>query len=62
VNRAYYIIVVPGIVTSFCWLAFGWGWRFAAVVTAAEVVVVVGAVIFLVRRQNAQKAATKKAA
>ena len=60
-NRGFYIIVIPAIVTSFGWLAFGWGWRFAAMVTAGEIVVVLGVIIFLVRRQNAQKAAAGKA-
>jgi sugar phosphate permease len=60
-NRAFYIIVVPAIVTTFGWVTFGWGWRLAAVITAAEVVLVVATVIFLVRRQNAQKSGLKKA-
>jgi hypothetical protein len=60
-NRAFYIIVVPAIVTTFGWVTFGWGWRLAAVITAAEVALVVATVIFLARRQNAQKAALKKA-
>jgi hypothetical protein len=61
VNRAFYIIVIPAIVTSFGWLTFGWGWRLAAMVTAGEIVVVLGVIVFLVRRQNAQKAAAGKA-
>ena len=60
-NRAFYIIVVPAIVTTFGWVTFGCGWRLAAVITAAEVALVVATVIFLARRQNAQKAALKKA-
>jgi hypothetical protein len=56
------MIVVPAIVTSFGWVTFGWGWRLAVIVTATEVVLVVGTVIFLLRRQNARKAAPKKAA
>ena len=32
-NRAFYIIAIPAFITSFCWLTFGWGWRFAAMVT-----------------------------
>ena len=58
-NRAFYIIVIPAIVTTFGWVTFGWGWRWAAIVTGAEVILVIGAVIFLVRRGNAQKAAKK---
>ena len=60
-NRGFYIIVIPAIVTSFGWLAFGWGWRLAAMVTAGEIAVVLGVIIFLVRRQNTQKAAAGKA-
>jgi uncharacterized membrane protein YraQ (UPF0718 family) len=61
-NRAFYIIVVPAIVTTFGWVTFGWGWRLAAIVTGTETVIAIGAVIFLVRRQNAQKAAPKRTA
>jgi uncharacterized membrane protein len=60
-NRAFYIIVVPAIVTTFGWVTFGWGWRLATIVTGAETVLVIGVVIFLVRRKNAQKAAPKRA-
>ena len=60
-NRAFYIIVIPAIVTTFGWVTFGWGWRWGAIVTGAEVILVTGAVIFLVRRENAQKAAKKAA-
>jgi len=60
-NRAFYIIVIPAIVTTFGWVTFGWGWRLAAVITGAEVILVVATVVFLVRRENAQKAAPKKA-
>jgi hypothetical protein len=54
-NRAFYIIAIPAFITSFCWLTFGWGWRFAAMVTGAQLIVAVAAVVFLMRRQNAQK-------
>ena len=60
-NRAFYIIVVPAIVTTFGWVTFGWGWRLAAVITGAEIVLVVATVIFLGRRQNARGTAPKKA-
>lgn len=59
-NRAFYIIVVPAILTTFGWVTFGWGWRLAAVITGAEIILVVATVIFLARRQNAQKSALKK--
>ena len=61
-NRAFYIIVVPAIATTFGWVTFGWGWRLAAIVTGAEVILVIGTVILLARRQNARKAEPKKAA
>jgi membrane protein implicated in regulation of membrane protease activity len=53
-NRAFLIIGIPAFVTSFCWLAFGWGWRVATIVTGAELVVVIGAVIYILRRQSAR--------
>jgi hypothetical protein len=53
-NRAYLLIGIPAVLTSFLWLAFGWGWRLAAVVTGAELVVVLLGVIYLIRRQNAR--------
>jgi membrane protein implicated in regulation of membrane protease activity len=53
-NRAFFIIGIPAIITSFLWLAFGWGWRLAAVVTGAELAVAIIAVIYLLRRQSAR--------
>jgi len=53
-NRAFFIIGIPAIVTSFLWLAFGWGWRLAATVTGVEFVVAILAVIYLLRRQRAR--------
>lgn len=53
-NRAFFIIGIPAIITSFLWLAFGWGWRLAATVTGAELVVAIVAVIYLLRRQSAR--------
>jgi membrane protein implicated in regulation of membrane protease activity len=53
-NRAFFIIGIPAVITSFLWLAFGWGWRLAAAVTGAELVVAVVAVIYLLRRQSAR--------
>ena len=52
-NRAFLIVGIPGVVTSFCWLAFGWGWRVAIGVTAAEIVVITAFVIYILRRQRA---------
>jgi membrane protein implicated in regulation of membrane protease activity len=54
-NRAFYIIGIPAVITSFLWLAFGWGWRVAAVVTGAELVVAILGVIYLLRRQSARQ-------
>jgi membrane protein implicated in regulation of membrane protease activity len=53
-NRAFFIIGIPAIITSFLWLAFGWGWRLAAVVTGVELVVAIIAVVYLLRRQSAR--------
>jgi membrane protein implicated in regulation of membrane protease activity len=53
-NRAFLIVGIPAFVTSFCWLALGWGWRVATVITGVELVVVIGAVIYLLRRQSAR--------
>jgi membrane protein implicated in regulation of membrane protease activity len=53
-NRAFFIIGIPAIITSFLWLAFGWGWRLAATVTGAELVVAIVGVIYLLRRQSAR--------
>jgi membrane protein implicated in regulation of membrane protease activity len=53
-NRGFFIIGIPAIITSFLWLAFGWGWRVAAAVTGVELVVAVVVVIYLLRRQSAR--------
>ena len=54
-NRAFYIIGIPAVITSFLWLAFGWGWRVAAVVTGAELAVAILGVVYLLRRQNSRQ-------
>ena len=54
-NRAFYIIAIPAFITSFCWLTFGWGWRLASIVTGVELVIAIAAVIYLLRRESAQK-------
>jgi membrane protein implicated in regulation of membrane protease activity len=51
-NRALLIVGIPAVVTSFCWLAFGWGWRVAMGVTASEIVAITAVVIYASRRQN----------
>jgi membrane protein implicated in regulation of membrane protease activity len=53
-NRAYLIVGVPAFITSFCWLAFGWGWRLAAIVTSLELIVVLAAVMYFLRRERAR--------
>jgi membrane protein implicated in regulation of membrane protease activity len=54
-NRALLIVGIPAVVTSFLWLAFGWGWRLAAAVTGAELVVILAGVIYLQRRESARR-------
>jgi membrane protein implicated in regulation of membrane protease activity len=51
-NRAYLIVGIPAFITSFCWLAFGWGWRLAVIVTSIELIVVLAAVMYFLRRQR----------
>ncbi|HTS13053.1 MAG TPA: hypothetical protein VMH00_13115 [Candidatus Limnocylindrales bacterium] len=58
-NRAFLIVGIPGVVTSFCWLAFGWGWRLAVGVTAAELVAFTGVVIYVLRRQSQRASQTE---
>jgi hypothetical protein len=53
VNRAFYIIGIPAVITSFMYLAVGWGLRVAVPVTLAEVAAAIGAVIYLRRRKAA---------
>jgi hypothetical protein len=53
-NRAFLLIGIPAVVTSFLWLAFGWGWRLAAAVTGVELVVAILGVTYLLRRQSAR--------
>ena len=58
-TKAFLIIAVPAIITSFLWLAFGWGWRLATTVTGAELVVAIAGVIFLLRREKARNGGTE---
>jgi membrane protein implicated in regulation of membrane protease activity len=51
-NRAFLIVGIPAVVTSFCWLAFGWGWRVAAAVTGSEIVAITAFVIWVLRRRG----------
>lgn len=58
-NRAFLIIGAPAIATSFCWLAYGWGWQRAMVVTGVELAVIIVAVVYLLQRQTARPVAEK---
>jgi len=51
-NRAFLIVGIPAVLTSFGWLTFGWGWRLATVVTAGEIVVIAVFVVWVLRRQK----------
>jgi hypothetical protein len=51
-NRAFLVVGIPGVITSFCWLAFGWGWRVALTVTAGEMIAITAFVLYMLRRQN----------
>jgi membrane protein implicated in regulation of membrane protease activity len=51
-NRAFLVVGIPAVITSFCWLVFGWGWRVAVSVTAAELVAITAFVIYVLRRQR----------
>lgn len=51
-NRAFLIVFIPAVITSFCWLAFGWGWRLAIGVTATEIVAITAFLIYFLRRQS----------
>lgn len=52
-NRAFLIVIVPAILTSFCWLAIEWGWGAAAAATGSEIAAVIFAVGFQIRRERA---------
>ena len=52
-NRAFYIIGIPAFITSFLYLAVGWGLRVAIPMTLAELAAAIGAVIYLRRRKMA---------
>jgi membrane protein implicated in regulation of membrane protease activity len=51
-NRAFLVVGIPAVITSFCWLAFGWGWRVALTVTAGEMIAITAFVLYMLRRQN----------
>ncbi|HUJ31700.1 MAG TPA: hypothetical protein VLY23_10505 [Candidatus Acidoferrum sp.] len=58
-NRAYLVVGIPAVVTSFCWLVFGWGWRLAVAVTASEIVAITAFVIYVLRRQSQRASETE---
>jgi membrane protein implicated in regulation of membrane protease activity len=51
-NRAFLIVFIPAVITSFCWLAFAWGWWLAIGVTATEIVAITAFLIYFLRRQS----------
>jgi hypothetical protein len=52
-NKALWIIVVPAVIVSAFWLAIGWGLRAAGLVTALEIAVIAGFLIYAKKRQGA---------
>jgi membrane protein implicated in regulation of membrane protease activity len=54
-NRSFLIVGIPAVLTSFGWLAFGWGWRVAVTVTSAELLIISAFVVYIVRRQNQRR-------
>lgn len=59
-NRAFLIVIIPAILTSFCWLAIEWGWGVAGGITGGEILAVVIAVQYQIRRESASEAARSK--
>jgi len=51
-NRAFLIVGIPAVLTSFGWLAFGWGWRLAATVTTIEIALIVAFVVYVLRLER----------
>jgi hypothetical protein len=51
-NRALLIIAIPAFLVSLFWLTIGWGWRTALVGGCVELAVVIGAVVYITRRNN----------
>ena len=54
-NRAFLIIGIPAFIVSYCWLAFGYGWKIALPVVLVELAAAIGGVIYL-RRRGSQAA------
>lgn len=55
-NRAFLIVIIPAILTSFCWLAIEWGWGVAAAAAGAEIAAVAFGVRYQLRREKAPDA------
>ncbi|MGH9724355.1 MAG: hypothetical protein ACRD41_04755 [Candidatus Acidiferrales bacterium] len=55
-NRAFLIVIVPAILTSFCWLAIEWGWGVAAAATGAEIAAVAIGVRYQIQREKTPEA------
>ena len=56
-NRAFLIVIIPAILTSFCWLAIEWGWGAAAAATGGEIAAVAIGVRYQIRRESVSNAA-----
>lgn len=56
-NRAFLIVIIPAILTSFCWLAIEWGWGVAAAATGVEIAVVAIGVRYQIQREKTPEAA-----
>ena len=54
-NRAYFIVGIPAFISSFFWIAFGWGWRPAVIVTSVELALIIAVVMYFLRRERAKQ-------
>jgi len=53
-NRAFIVIAVPALITSFCWLLYDWGLRVAIPVTLVELAIAAGVIIHVRRRERSE--------
>lgn len=51
-NRAFLIVIIPAILTSFCWLAIEWGWGVSAAATGVEIAAVIFGVRYQIQREK----------
>lgn len=56
-NRAFLIVLIPAILTSFCWLLIEWGWGVAAAATLAEIAAAAIGVRRQIQREKSLRAA-----